>query len=66
MKHPTKALEWAFDDDIAELIATVRREALEEAALLVEAYPTGAFDNRVGTRDLDMSEAIRALKDGAK
>ena len=69
MRYSAKDLErsrrWAreralYDDrGIAELIADVRREALEEAALLVAEYPTRAVV--VGVRDLEMAAAIRAL-----
>jgi len=46
-------------EEVAEYAATVRREALEEAAQLVAEYPTSAVV--VGVRDLEMAAAIRAL-----
>ena len=50
----------------AQLIADVRREALEEAAMLVAGWPIPTSPCPMGERDLRMAAAIRALKDGAK
>jgi len=56
--------------EVAQLIADVRREVLEEAAILVTKYPiTPDFDlhtaDQVAGRDDEMAAKIRALKDGA-
>ena len=66
MKHPTKALEWAVDDDIAELIANTRRDALEEAAVVVERFDEQASNEQFMASRKHMARRIRALKDGGK
>jgi hypothetical protein len=54
------------DADVAQLIATVRLEALEEAAVSVERFDEQATNEQFMASRKHMARRIRALKDGAK
>jgi hypothetical protein len=73
-KDLSKAWEYTFEDmvnfqtveDLAQLIADVRREALEEAAVSVERFDEQAVNEQFIASRKHMARRIRALKDGAK
>lgn len=61
MKDPVKILDETTDEDLAELADAIRREAIEEAASLVENFPVPL--NCAADRDMLIAKAIRALLD---
>jgi hypothetical protein len=72
-KDLSKAWEYTFEgmvnfqtvEDLAQLIATVRRDALEEAAVSVERFDEQAVNEQFIASRKHMARRIRALKDGA-
>jgi hypothetical protein len=70
----SKAWEYTFEDmvnfqtveDLAQVIADVRREALEEAAVSVERFDEQAVNEQFIASRRHMAQRIRALKEGAK